>query len=84
MKLSLVAKFRIVVLMLAGLLFFGGCRTAFHPRILIVTPPATSEAASRADGYGLVTLRTSTASRVWGVFRMLVGSGLAFGGMARS
>ncbi|MGA2663170.1 MAG: hypothetical protein ABSH34_37320 [Verrucomicrobiota bacterium] len=79
MKMGLITKLRIAALLVAALLLLGGFQAAVHPKLRMVVPKLAPGAPSPASAARLVELRTSTGSRVFGIIRMLVGGGLAFG-----
>ena len=66
---------RILALLLAALLFVGGCKSATHPKLKLVTQPVASQPSSEPQYPEFVT---SKSSRVLGILRMLAGVGLAF------
>jgi hypothetical protein len=77
MKMRLITKLRILALLIAALLLFGGFQAAVHPKLRIVAPKPAYGEPSPGSAARLVELRTSTGSRVFGIIRMLLGGGLA-------
>ena len=75
--IPLIAKIRIVALIIATFLLVGGCDAALHPKLRLVGVSPTAQAESQPQPIYSVELVTSQASRVFGIVRMLIGAGIA-------
>ena len=76
--IPLITKVRIVALIIAGFLLVGGCRAALHPKLRFAGVSQSPQFESGTRPTYSIELVTSPTSRVLGILRMLIGSGLAF------
>jgi hypothetical protein len=68
--------FRILTLLLAAILFIGGCNAVRHPKAKLVQSKPLQDQASAEQLYP--HFATSKVSRPFGILRMMAGAGLAF------
>jgi hypothetical protein len=73
-KLNLLNTVRLAVMGLAAVLLFSGVNSAMYPGYKVIAHPNQHRAVGE---FNTVEIETSTSSRVFGIARVLAGTGLA-------
>jgi len=73
--MNLINTVRVIVSLLAVVLFFSGLGSAMHPKYKVVARPG--KPLPSVGEFSAVEITASTSSRVFGITRVLAGAGLA-------
>ncbi len=75
--MQLITKIRIGALLLSAFLLIGGLKAALHPKLKLATTTPLPAAAQDSPDLAYPEFVTSSASRTFGIVRVVAGSGLA-------